>query len=262
MLAKLVVIAAIVGVPFAAHAQGKADSITLTDRPVKVGDKWTEEKTETGDLIVTVNGQKIAMKSERVEKRSIEIIAVGKTGPVKAKYTFTTDTETKQSPKKNEGGPTAIHGKSYTLTAGEPTEVAGAQGPAPEAEAVLVRKRVKRFGKNDQLGKVLAGKSFTKGKPFELPAAQLADVAPDPDLQVVSLVLTYTGKKGDLALFDLAMKAEGDRNGIKMKLDFKGTVEVDPKTNTPIDTKLEATVKSTGAATVDGTMKMTSHRTK
>lgn len=261
MLSKLVVIAVIAGVPLASEAQPKADSVTLTDRPAKVGDKWTEEKTETGDLVATANGQKVAVKTERIEKRSVEVLAVGKTGMTKAKYTFITDSETKQSAKKSGGGPTAINGKSYTLTAGEPTGVAGDRGPAPDAEAELVRKRVKRFGKPDSLGKVIAGKTFLKGKPFALPAAQLADVAPEPDLQVVSVVLTYTGMKGDLALFDLAMKAEGDRNGMKMKLDFKGKVEVDPKTNTAMDSKLEGTVTSTGTAIVEGTMKMTSHRT-
>jgi hypothetical protein len=265
MLSKLAVIAAIaatVGVPAASDAQPRADSVTLAERPAKVGDKWTEDQTEISDLVVTMNGQKIPVKSERIEKRSIEVLAVGKAGPTKAKYTFTTDRETTQLPKKSTGGPTAIHGKSYTLTAGEPTGVAGDQGPAPDAEAVLVRKRVKRFGKTDQLGKVLAGKTFLKGKPFELPAAELADVAPDPDIRVVSMVLTYTGMKGGLALFDLAMKAEGERDGSKMKLDFKGKVEVDPKTNTPMDTRMGATVKSTGAQIVEGTMKMTSHRTR
>jgi len=267
MLSKLVVIAAvvgaaIVGAPAAALAQAKADSVTLTERAAKVGDKWTEEKSETGDMIVTVNGQKIAMKTERTEKRSIEVLAVDKAGPTKAKYTFMTDTETKQGPKKRDGGPTVIQGKSYTLTAGEPTAVAGEMGPAPEAEAALVRKRVKRFGKADQLGKVLAGKTFTKGKPFEVPAAQLADVSPDPELQVKSLVLTYNGMKGDLALFDLAMKAEGERNGSKMKLELKGKAEIDPKTNTPVDTASDMTVSSTGASVVDGTMKITSHRTR
>ena len=262
MLSKLVVIAAIVGAPLPALAQPKADSVTLTDRPAKVGDRWTEEKTETGDMVVTANGQKLAMKSERVEKRSIEVLAVGPAGPTRARYTFITDSETKRSPKKSDGGPTAINGKSYTLTAGEPTGVAGEKGPAPEAEAALVRKRVKRFGKADQLGKVLAGKTFLKGKPFEVPAAQLADVTPDPDLQVVAMALTYTGMKGDLALFDVTMKVEGEKGGSKMKLDFKGKVELDPKTNTPIDTRLEATLTSTGASAVEGTIKNTTHRTR
>ncbi len=123
MLSKLVVIAAIVGAaivgdPAAALAQAKADSVTLTERAAKVGDKWTEEKTETADMIVTVNSQKIAMKTERTEKRSIEVLAVDKTGPTKAKYTFVTDTETKQSPKKRDGGPTPDPGQELHADGG------------------------------------------------------------------------------------------------------------------------------------------------
>jgi hypothetical protein len=259
---KLVMIAAIVGVPVAIDAQPKQDSVTLTDRPLAVGDKWTEEKKEVSDLIVTANGQKVPVKSERHEKRVFEVLAVDKNGPTKAKYTFTIDSETKTAPKPG-GGPTAINGKTYTLTAGSPYTIAGTgAGAVPAAEADLVRKRVKKFGKSDQLGKVLSGKTFVKGKQLQLTAAELAEAAPDPELKLTSVGLTYTGMRGDRALFDVVMKGEGSKGKASMTLEFKGKIEVDPKTNTPLDSKMEAAVKATGANPVEGTLKMTTVRTK
>ncbi|MBA2541756.1 MAG: hypothetical protein H0V17_19085 [Deltaproteobacteria bacterium] len=259
---KLLVIATIVGIASSpAAAQPKTDSVTLTERQHQVGDKWTEEKKEVSDLILTANGKKMPLKSERHEKRTVEVLAVDKTGPSRAKYTFTTDTETKIAPAPG-GGPTAIQGKTYTLSFGDPYTIAGSQGAVPAAEEDLVRKRVKRFGKADHLGKLLAGKTFVKGKLVKLSVAELTEAAPDPDLKLVAMTLVYTGMRADRALFDVTMKGEGSKGSSTMTLDFKGKIEVDPKTNTPLDARMEAVVKQTGANTVEGTLRMTTIRTK
>ena len=163
---------------------------------------------------------------------------------------------------KPKGGVSPIEGKSYTLTAGTPVtvEVGGKPAPAPEADAV--RAAEKRFGKPDRMAKVLEGKTFTKGKPLDLPPAEIVDaMGDDPDLKLLKMTLTYRGMTGKRAMFDMAVKIEGDKNGGHMVMDLAGKVTVDPKTSEPVALDLQGTMKITGAASGEGTMKMSVRHT-
>jgi hypothetical protein len=244
-----------------AHAETPPESITLNYTPPKVGKTWTSHKHETSDLVVTADGKKVPVSMERTTTKKIEVLEVTKDVTTKAKFTYTTDSDKRKSGDKTKGGTTAISGKTYIVTAGSPTVVATAKGPAPDDEAKIVRDRAKRFGKPERMPNLLAKKKFTKNTITTLPADEVADVLDDPTLKVKSLTLIYRGMKGSNAMFDIVFKAEGDKNGSHLVLDMKGKFLVDPKTGDEVESELGGTLKATGKEAVEGTMKMTSRHT-
>jgi hypothetical protein len=251
----------VAGSSYLGHAEPNDYAITLRVAAPRVGQKWTDEKSQSFHVVITGNGKQTPMTGERVGTRKVEVLEVTAGAITKANYTYVKYSDVQKLGGKAKGGGSPIDGKSYTLTAGTPIDVSVGGKPAAEAEAAAVRELEKRFGKPDRLGKVLDGKTFTRGKVTDLPAADIADaMGDDPDLKLTKLALTYRGKVGKQAMFDIALVIEGDKKAGHTKMDLAGKAAVDPKTGELVDLDLVGTMKIIGTVAADGTMKMKARR--
>jgi hypothetical protein len=250
--------------PIAAAAPVVADdSITLGFTPPAVGEKWTEEQTQTMALDIDAGGQKMKMTGNKVEKKTIEVLEVKEDTVTKAKYTFDIITEEQEMAGKKDSKPSAIAGKTYTLTAGTPTDVATDSGPAPAAEAEAVRDSEKKFGKSDRMAKMMAGKTFKKGEATELDSKMVMEAMDDDgSMKNASMTLTFTGMDGDNAAFDVKMVMGGSEKGNDINVEMNGKITIDPKTGQPIKMDLTGPFKMSGQFKADGSMTITATRTK
>jgi hypothetical protein len=247
--------------PTAAPTDG--DSITLTSVPPAVGDKWTEEKTQTMQLDISAQGQKVPMVGGEHEVKAIEVLAVTGDIVTKEKVTYTTLEHSQKLAGQEKLQPPVIAGKTYTIEAGDTLAVTTDAGPAAEAEAKEVQDAEKNFGKPEKFGKLLEGKTFKKDETVDFPADQIADAMGDADnMKVTKLSMTYRGMEGEVAMFDMAMTIVQETPGGTLTMDMAGKAKVDPKTNEPVDMALDGKLAMTGKAEATGTMTMHESRSK
>jgi hypothetical protein len=237
-----------------------ADTFTLHANNPKVGDKWTEDKTEQVDLNMTVKGSKIALHTTHADTKAIEITKVDAGTVTQAKYTYAAFTERTTMGSHDNSDSTPIVGKTYVLTAGDPIGVAAASGSPSDAEVAVVRKLEKRFGKPDRMEAILDGKTFTRDQQVVLSDAQIADALGDSDLKAASLTLTYRGTANGQASFDIAIKLDGDKDGNHITADLSGHVVADPKTGHTLSFDTKGAMTMTGKANADGTLTISAHK--
>jgi hypothetical protein len=233
-----------------------AETIKLGTKTPAVGEKWSEEKSSSVNMTITVKGQPpLAMTIEETEKKKTEVLAVKDDIVTKAKMTYETKTKTEKAGGQSKGGKSPIEGKTYTLTAGDPVTV------EPSGEADAVRKEEKRFGKPDKMRKAIAGKEYTKGKVVELKPEDGADVFGDKEFEITKLTLEYTGMDGKNPKFALRVSMKG--KGKPLTMDLKGTVVVDQATAEPLTMDMTGTVKADDKdMKIDGTLTMKGKRSK
>jgi hypothetical protein len=224
----LVCIAVLLVCPLAA-----ADTITLGAKPTHaVGQKQTITKSVTSDMVVTAKGKQVKISMKQLQRKRVEVLAVGAGLVTKAKVTYDEDSKVDVADGKQKGGPSSLVGKTFTITAGSPLEISGGD----IADADIVRKREKRFGQSDQIRKAIAGKTFIKDKSVDLDITSLDDL---PDSKVEKVTLTYRGMSGKLAKFGMRMVASDS----KVAVDLTGTVLVDPASSDAVEGLLAGTVK-------------------
>ena len=234
-------------------APAAAESITLGSKsPYSVGQKTKVEKTSSAEMTITANGQKVVVKEKAVERKEVEVLAIGTDALAKAKITYTEDSKvsSQNGKQKTDKG---LTGKTFTVTAGKPLQVTGGS----EADADLLRKKEKRFGESDRMRQVIAGKTFTKDKPVDIDVSALGDQFGDPDTKLEKVTLTYRGKAGKLAKFGIRMLAKVTKGPLVISFDLLGTVLVDPATSDAVEMTLAGNLKGDGAMPVTGTMSMT-----
>lgn len=248
--------------PIAAAAPVVADdSITLGFAPPAVGTKYTEEMHQDMALDIDAGGQKFKMTGGKVEKKTVEVLEVSADAVTKAKYTFEAMNEHQEMMGKKDDKASPIQGKTYTLTAGTPTDVATDSGPAPAAEADAVRDAEKKFGKSDRMAKMMAGRSFKKDEAVELPSDMVMEAMDGDDMKEMKMTITYRGMDGDNAMFDVHMVMSGNDKGNDISVDMTGKVLVDPKTGEANKMELTGPFKMSGQVKADGSMTMTATRT-
>lgn len=226
------------------------DSFTVHRHKVAVGDKWTEEKTDQTQTRVGTDKPSVIV-TETTVKKTIEVLRVDAAGHATAeKVAYATAKTTELVDRTEKSKPDLLAGKTYKLTtgaAGAPFTVEAVTGKASAAELDAIRKLEKRFGKGEQLDKVLDGKTFEKDQEVTLPAAELdAAYGDEPPFQHVEMRLTYQGTTKQVAAFAYTMKMVGDLDGTHYELYGSGTVEVDAKTDAILDMKLTAGLQATG----------------
>jgi hypothetical protein len=245
-----------------ATAHADAAKVTLGAKAPPVGAKYTEEKSAVFELTVRVGAKTLPIKVVERQEKTVEVLAIKGEAITKAKIAYVHDLKSKQEGANQEGGVSPIEGKTYTLTAGAPVQVDGAAGAAPDAEAAVVRDREKHFGELGKMTKVLAGLTFPLGKPVEIASAEMGDAfGDDPNLELKKLVFTYRAMNGKNAKFDVELVLGSRKPDVDLKFSMRGTALIDPSSGAPIELALDGTVKQTGKTQIDGTAKLTAHRT-
>jgi hypothetical protein len=239
------------------------DSVTLHFTAPKAGDKWTDDKSSSSSFDVNVNGTKAKVTEDASEKETVEVTKVKDGAVTEEKVSYSAFAQKQSMGGKDKPAAVDLTGKSYTVTAGTPNSVTAASGKASDAEIDLVRKSQRRVGKPDKMAKLFDGKSFTKDKKVELPAAELAEaMGDDSGMKAASMTMTYRGTSGGYANFDVTLDLEGDANGMHLVAKLAGTAKIDPKSSQLGILDVKGSVKGTGKATLDGTMTMHQASTK
>jgi len=237
-------------------------SVTLGAKAPPVGTKYAEEKSSSFEMTVEADGKSIPVQMSEKQKKKVEVLATKGDAITKAKITYEIDQKSQKQGTVQGGGASKIEGKTYTLTAGATVEVAGASGPAPAAEAEVVRDREDHFGKPQKIARALAGRTFQLGKQVTLPGAEIGDAfGEDPKMALQALTLTYRGMEGKHAKFDLRMSMAGKQPGNDLKLEVAGKIVIEPTSGEPMDLAVEGTIKQGGKTKIDGKVKMSAHRT-
>jgi hypothetical protein len=210
-------------------------------------------------MTVTMKGQPpLALEIVDTEKKKFEVLAVKDDVVTKAKITYDKRSKVEKSGKKEKAKASAVEGKTYTLTAGDPVTV------EPAGEADDVRKEEKRFGKADKLRLAIAGKEYTKGKSVELKPDDVRDMFGDSgDVEITKFVIEYVGMVGKNAKFTMVAAMKSKKPDQKMAMDLKGTVVVDVASAEPLEMDVTGTMKSDdGQMKIDGSMTMSGRRSK
>jgi hypothetical protein len=251
------------GKPAVANQAVHGDSITLTQGPRKVGETWTEDKSQAMDISIDVQGQKVPMVGGEHEVKKIEVLAVDGKAITKARMTYVTWDRSQRMNGQEQAKPSPLVGKSYILEAGTPITVTSDAGTPTQEEIDAVRDAEKRFGKTDGMDKVLDGRTFTKDEPLVFDPAEVAAAMGDDDGTVIkAMTMTYRGLEGSLALFDMAMTVEQPAGGATMTIDMTGNAKVEPTSNDLVEMALQGTLTATGAFTASGTMQTTETHTR
>jgi hypothetical protein len=251
------------GKPAVGNVAARQGEITLSTTPPAVGDKWTEDKTQSMQLTISAAGQKIPMVGGEHEVKTIEVLEVTDGVVTKARITYATLDRSQKVGDKEQLPPSVLAGKTYVVEAGEPLSVSTEAGPAPDAEAAEVRDAEKNFGKPEKMGKMLDGKTFVKDEPVEFPASEIAQaMGDDPTMVVTRMGMTYRGMDGALALFDMNMVMEQTTPGGKLVMDLTGKAIVEPKRNDLVEMTMDGNLQMTGSASAEGTMRLVQTQTR
>lgn len=239
----------------ASAAAAEPESITLGNKLPKVGSKIAVNKSSTVDVKVTANGKTVPVVTTTAESKTIVILALAGDAVSKASVTYTVDEKREKMGDKTKDESSPLVGKTFTLTAtGTSFTVATPKGPASEPELSLVNKREKRFGQPDRIQKALSGRKFVKGKSVDLDAKDFpGSFVDDPDVELTKMTMTYRGKAGANAKFDMRMVITSKKKGANTKFDLSGSVVIESVTGALVELSIAGTVKD---AKVDGTMKM------
>src|SRR4051812_38061974 len=89
------------------------DSITLHVTAPKVGDKWTVDKTASVVLDVQVQGKKMAVTEDSVDKESVEVVKVKDGVVTEEKVAFTTYSDKHKAGGTEQSEPAPVSGKTY-----------------------------------------------------------------------------------------------------------------------------------------------------
>jgi hypothetical protein len=228
-------------------------SVTLGDKGLATGAKFSEEEGFAMTMNVEAGGKRATFSISEKRKKRVEVLATKDGVVTKAKVTYDEDTEISKQDGKTEVTPSAIVGKTYTITAGAPLDIQAASGKATATEIAVVRSREQRL-----MARVL-GQTFDKGKSFDVPAADAAMMfGTDPDIEVKKVSLTYVGMDGANARFVMKLLMGSKDPSLVLTIDASGPAVIDPAGN-PVSTALEGTVKVDGK--LAGKVSISSKRT-
>ena len=245
-------------------AAAPGDTITFKMTVPAVGTSWSEEKTQEMSLTIDAGGKTMPMTGTKIEKKQVTVLAASADAVTKAKISYDVSEEEMMAGKSRKA-PTPHDDKTYVLDAtGGKLQVTVDGGGAPSAEEIAaIEDAEERFGKPDKMSKLIDGMTFEKGKTVELPADQISDLmGTDEEMKVNKMTLTYTGVSGSDPVFDMVLGMGGEKDGMKIEIDVKGTATVDLATGELLAMTLEGPITMSGKAKATGTMKMSGTRTR
>jgi hypothetical protein len=245
--------------PTAPAPRAAEDAVRIAYKVPSVGMASVEERrTVMAMTLRTPDGKTHDMSRTVHERRRIEVLATDARRVTRARYTFEVNSKRDTNGAGVTTRPTLIAGKTYTLELGTPTVprerliVSTESGPAPPDEADEVRAEVKRFGKPDDISRLVANRTYRKDAVVELPVAEVPDALDDGTL--TRLALTYRRTDGDVAIFDIVMAMSGTRDGLTVESLLTGEIAIDPRSGDVLTFAGKGPMTFSGAVQGEGTI--------
>jgi len=242
----------------AAEKKPASDEVTFKKKAPAVGDKRVSTSNLTMKLTMTLEGIGPSPKSisvgkvEAVEKNE-EVLAVDKDIITKLKVTYNSksDVDNKDGKEKTKSYP--VVGKTYVLESkdGKLAVLTEKGTPAPAAEASIVQKDYKQFGKKDDFQSAVPERSLKVGEKVDELTTALKekmfageDEKRKPEVQDAEIRLASVreveGKK--VGVFDVTLKVKMTEEPLGMLMDLKGQIEVGVDDAWARDMKLEGPI--------------------
>jgi hypothetical protein len=235
--------------------------------PPKQGQVSKVTNDESLKGTVTLDGKTMPMQQAMKETYTEEIVTVDGDAVTKEKITVASAHSKVDAMGQKQDADLPIKGNAYLVSSdGTKTTVTTDAGAAVDGVVqALISKMVEHIGLPDKFGKMMAEKTFEKGKKVTLTADEVAAMMGHQEgLTASNVSLTLTGQDAKSATFAMDGTLEGNQNGMTMTIAFKGSIKVDVKAARPLDFKMNGTVKGSGEVggkklEMNGTM--TGHKT-
>ena len=239
----------------------------FTRKKPSVGDKRTENKTETMDMRLNFMKQDTHIVSKKEEIVVEEVLALGEDGVItklKVTYKKHSETEDKDGKAKTTTGP--VEGKTYIVERkGDQVVVTDGSGnKVPADEEAIVKKDNKRLGKPKAMDNAIPERPLKKGERVpELEVALQVDFAArsadDDDKKKPTfegMKVTFREWKGDHGFFDVEMTMKLEKEGLMvMTFPFKGSFKVRKQDGWPAEIQMTADLTVAPPAGGKGGMK-------
>jgi hypothetical protein len=236
-------------------------TVTLHYHPSEPGSRWERTKKASADLVIASTG---TFHSDTLERATFQVLASADDGPTREQVRYDGKDEHMMMNGRAQDKADALAGKTFVIdrTSGA-LVVTALDGSAPSPEEVAeVTKRERSFGRGDHIGPYLAGKTFTRGQPVELPAEIVAETFADDHPSAATMTITFESKDGALARFAVKATLTGAVDGMQIKASMEGEIALDIETGDTGLMQVSGPVSYTGAMQATGTVRFEESSTR